>query len=152
MTDFLIKEQVDFYLKKWEAIEDLYEEYAKSVGLTSISLSILEYLYSQDDGCTQKKLSEYIHLPKQTVNTIIKSFLDQKLVRLKEVPTDRRNKLVTLTQKGLLHARQIVETLWQAELQAMESLTQEQRKLLIKSASDFEDAFKKSIYQALAQK
>lgn len=74
--------QYDSYLQQWCAG---YEDYAKSVGLSYTSLSVLEAIYAQPD-CTQKQLCQTCFLPKQTVNAVVTSFYKKGWVRLEEVP------------------------------------------------------------------
>ena len=62
--------QYDSYLQQWCAG---YEDYAKSVGLSYTSLSVLEAIHALPD-CTQKQLCQLCFLPKQTVNAVVTSF------------------------------------------------------------------------------
>ena len=55
-------------------ISGFYNEYAKSVGLTLAEFKVLAILYKEKNP-TQSKIVQLTYLPKQTVNTIIKSFL-----------------------------------------------------------------------------
>lgn len=50
------------YIHEWDAV---YEEYAKSVGLSYTGLIVLYEIY-EIENCTQKKLGEYCFIPKQT--------------------------------------------------------------------------------------
>ena len=65
--------QYDSYLQQWCAG---YEDYAKSVGLSYTSLSVLEAIYAQPD-CTQKQLCQTCFLPKQTVNSALKKLVEE---------------------------------------------------------------------------
>ena len=82
--------------QEWNAS---YEEYAKSVGLSYTSLSLLSAIYGTEQ-CPQKLLSERCLLPKQTVNAVITAFYQKGWVRLEELPKDRRNKAIHLTDLG----------------------------------------------------
>lgn len=115
------------YLQEWNAS---YEEYAKSVGLSFTSLSILSTIY-QTENCTQKFLSEHCFLPKQTVNAVITTFYKKGWVQLREMPTDRRNKTVHLTKLGIAEAERILQRVRQSEQQAMSQLTEEERTVLL---------------------
>lgn len=83
-------------LHEWNAA---YEEYAKSVGLSYTSLSILSEL-CRNENATQKEIAENCFLPKQTVNAVITSFLRRDWVKLEELPEDRRTKTVDFTEEG----------------------------------------------------
>ena len=115
------------YLQTWNAS---YEEYAKSVGLSFTSLSILSVIY-RTEKCTQKLLSEQCFLPKQTVNAVITSFYKKGWVQLRELPEDRRNKTVHLNETGAVEAERILQKVRQSEQQAMSQLTEEERAVLL---------------------
>ena len=84
------------YIHEWDAV---YEEYAKSVGLSYTGLIILYEIY-EIENCTQKKLCEYCFIPKQTVKAVVTSFYKNGWIMLEEMPQDRRNKTIHLTEKG----------------------------------------------------
>lgn len=115
-------------LQEWNAS---YEEYAKSVGFSYTSLSILSAIYGKEN-CTQKELAEKCFLPKQTVNAVITSFFKNGWVKLEELPEDRRNKAVNLTKTGKEKAAEIIGKVRESERTAMGKLTEEQRKTLLK--------------------
>ena len=114
-------------LHEWNA---LYEEYAKSAGLSYTSLSVLSAIYS-NPGHTQKELAEICFLPKQTVNAVVTSFLRKGWVRLEEIPEDRRNKAVNFTETGKENAAGIIGKVRDCENRAMSGLAGEQRDALL---------------------
>lgn len=125
-----IRMQISQYcdlLHEWDAS---YEEYAKSVGLSYTSLSVLSAIYS-NPGCTQKELAERCFLPKQTVNAVITSFLKDGWVTLEEKPEDRRNKTVNFTEVGIKKAEELIVKVRESERKAMSGLTKEQRETLL---------------------
>lgn len=115
------------YLQEWNAS---YEEYAKSVGLSFTSLSILSAIYRYE-ACTQKLLCEHCLLPKQTVNAVVTAFYKKGWVQLRELPEDRRNKTIHLTETGHTEAERILQKVRQSEQQAMAQLTEEEREILL---------------------
>lgn len=117
------------YLQEWNA---MYEEYAKSVGLSYTSLQILELIYDTEE-CTQKMLCEKTFMPKQTVNTIITAFYKKGIVRLAELPEDRRTKTVSFTPEGKEYAEKIVVKMKYSDQKAMELLSEVQRDALLES-------------------
>ena len=125
-----IQDQIRQYcacLQEWNAS---YEEYAKSVGLSYTSLSLLSAIY-ETEQCTQKLLSERCLLPKQTVNAVITAFYQKGWVRLEELPEDRRNKTIHLTAPGREEAERVLRRVRESERQAMGELTEEERAVLL---------------------
>lgn len=115
------------YLHEWDAA---YEDYAKSVGLSYTSLCILNAIY-ETDGCTQKQLCSLCFLPKQTVNAAVTGFYSKGWLRMRELPEDRRNKALHLTELGRKKAEHILQNLRECDRIAMSSLTADEQKQLI---------------------
>lgn len=65
-----------------------------------MGLIILYEIY-EIENCMQKKLCEYCFIPKQTVNAVVTSFYKNGWIMLEEMPQDRRNKTIHLTEKTL---------------------------------------------------
>lgn len=125
-----LQEQIRQYcscLHEWNAS---YEDYARSVGLSYTSLSVLSALYGAE-SCTQKMLCERCFLPKQTVNTTITAFYKKGWVRLEELPEDRRNKTIHFTQEGQAAADKILQRVRESELKSMGALSESERLVLL---------------------
>lgn len=114
-------------LHEWDAA---YEDYAKSVGLSYTSLCILNAIY-ETDGCTQKQLCSLCFLPKQTVNAAVTGFYDKGWLRMQELPEDRRNKALHLTELGRGEAGRILQNLHECDRIAMGSLTESEQAQLL---------------------
>lgn len=121
------------YLQEWNAS---YEEYAKSVGLSYTSLSILSAL-CRTENCTQKQLCEQCFLPKQTVNAAVTAFYKKGWIRLEELPEDRRNKTIHFTELGSTESERIISRVRMSEQQAMGRLTEEERRLLLSATRQY---------------
>ena len=114
-------------LHEWDAA---YEDYAKSVGLSYTSLCILNAIY-ESDGCTQKQLCSLCFLSKQTVNAAVTGFYDKGWLRMQELPEDRRNKALHLTELGRSEADRILQNLQVCGGIAMGSLTESEQEQLL---------------------
>lgn len=114
-------------LHEWDAA---YEDYAKSVGLSYTSLCILNAIY-ESDGCTQKQLCSLCFLPKQTVNAAVTGFYDKGWLRMQELPEDRRNKALHLTELGRSEAGRIMSRLRDCDRIAMSLLTEDEQEQLL---------------------
>nr|WP_294493585.1 MarR family transcriptional regulator [uncultured Mediterraneibacter sp.] len=136
-----MKDQVRQFCDAWQELNMIYEDYARSIGVPYTSLYILS-LITKIDGCTQKTICEKTFLPRQTVNTIITGFYKKRWIILQELPEDRRTKTIHLTEDGKEYARKIIPQIQKAELEAMEKLTEEQRKALLEGIRIYRDAFR----------
>ena len=120
----------DVLMRQFENMGKAYEEYARANGLTYLSLSMLDEIHEAGDSCTQKRISEETHYPKQTVNLVINSFLESGCVELQEIPSDRRNKQIILTAKGRQLCEHVVAPMLEAENRAVRGLSERQSELL----------------------
>src|SRR5699024_10551534 len=91
---------------------------AKSCGISDTSMWLLYSLYLNDGTYTQKELYSVWHYPPQTVNSCLKNFEKQGIIKLEAVPGNRKNKLVALTEKGKDESRRIIARLIGAEQRA----------------------------------
>ena len=105
----------DRLIEIYQNMDNAYEAYAKAHGLTYLSLMVLEEIFFLGDGCTQKQISEDTHYPKQSVNLVIRAFLEEGLLSLRELPENRKNKGIYLTESGRKRCQEVVTPLWQLE-------------------------------------
>lgn len=130
MSHLTMQEQISLFFNSWRSIDKLYDEYAKSIGLTYLGLNVLNVIY-ETGTCMQKTICEKTRLPKQSVNVIIRSLWKQGYIEMKELDTDRRNKEIRLSESGKKYAEQTIGKLLMAEKSAMEQLTHEQRQSMV---------------------
>lgn len=127
------------YVRLRDTQFDIYVRYAKRFRIPVKSLFVLNALYYAPEGCTQMEICLRAYSSKQTVSAIIKGYLAQGYVELTELPADRRNKLVRLTEAGWKYAEPIVPPVTEAETAAMEQLTPEQQNVLVELTTAFGD-------------
>ena len=80
--------------------DELYGRFAKTYGESYFSLWTLEEIGNSLEGVTQKQMASLLHLPKQTMSSIVASLVKRGLVETKPSPTDGRSKVHTLTEAG----------------------------------------------------
>ena len=114
------------YYALWKESNIVYEEWAKSHGMSANSLLILEALY--DGICTQKEISQKWCIPKQTINTILKDLEAQGYLELTAMAQDKRNKQIELTSKGRLFADRIITQVQEKELYVIRQMGLEHMK------------------------
>lgn len=117
-----ILEQLQRYYTLWKESNAIYEEWAKAQGLSSNSLLVIYSFYDNSEVCTQKSISQKWYIPKQTVNTILKDFIEKGLVEMSAIPEDKRNKEIRLTPKGKRVTDKIMKKLQKKELQVMNEI------------------------------
>ncbi|MDO4570252.1 MAG: MarR family transcriptional regulator [Planctomycetia bacterium] len=143
MKQDLKKDAFDFY-EMIRSLDDVYEKYAKSFGLSYSTLYIL-HLVSLRENCTQKELCELMYLPKQTVHSMIHLFLERGLMEMRALPQDRRQKTLHLTEKGKAYAAGILPKIEEAETQSMAQFHADERALLLRLMKRYAEVFEKEL-------
>lgn len=115
----------------------LYDEYAKRHGMMMKTLLVVNVLFYAKDGLTQKVICQRTFQSKQTVNLIIKNLLAEKYVTVTEVPENKRNKIVQMTDAGRAYCEKVVRHITWAEDTAMSMFTPEQQQQLIDLSRTF---------------
>ena len=137
MKESEVYKNVVHYVRLRDTQFDVYVRYAKRFGIPVKSLFVLNALYYTPDGCNQREICLKAYSSKQTVSAIIKGYLERRYVELTELPTDRRNNLVRLTEAGRRYAEGIVPSLTKAETAAMARLTPNQQTMLVELTTVF---------------
>ncbi|MDL2248904.1 MarR family winged helix-turn-helix transcriptional regulator [Tyzzerella sp. OttesenSCG-928-J15] len=147
MEQLTLQEQTVQFFSAWRSIEKLYNQYAKSLGMTYMSLVVLEVIYNtpENESCTQKTICEQTHLPKQSVNGFIKTFWEQGYVEMTEHPNDRRNKEIKLSESGKIFAENIIGKILKAEQEAFGRMNYNQRQEIIELFQNAELSLKEII-------
>ena len=109
----------------------LYDEYAKRHGMLMKTLLVVNVLFYAQEGMTQTEICRRTFQSKQTVNLIIKNLLADSYVTLAEVPENKRNKIVQMTDAGRAYCEKVVRHITWAEHTAMSMFTPEEQKQLI---------------------
>ena len=125
----------------------LYDEYAKRNGMMMKTLLVVNALFYAREGMTQKEICQRTFQSKQTVNLIIKNLLAENYVTVTEVPENKRNKLVQMTDAGRAYCEKVVRHITWAEDTAMSMFTPEQQRQLI----DLSRTFTKNLTRLVRQ-
>ena len=123
------------YNALWQENNHLYEQWARAHGLSYNELLILISLVDSDNGCSQKDVSRQWMIPKQTVHSILKNMVRQKLVFLESSIADKRSKHIRFTDEGRRFAEQITGELFRLEQKIWDRLGTEQTKALLHGLS-----------------
>ena len=115
----------------------LYDEYAKRHGMLMKMLLVVNVLFYAKDGMTQAEICQRTFQSKQTVNLIIKNLLADHYVTVTEIPENRRNKIVKMTEAGQVYCEKVVRHITWAEDTAMSMFTAEEQKQLINLSRTF---------------
>lgn len=85
--------------KKISEIDKRIDALIAKTGLSYSEFAVL-YTLAKDGRSTQKKIGEEWLIPKQTVFNVYKDFRQKGLVQIGKQSTDKRERAMSLTQKG----------------------------------------------------
>lgn len=91
---------MDFFTPLLAQFDKIYYDLAKRHGESYFGMWVLEEIGDRPEGVTQKQLCEILYSPKQTVNSLVASYVRRGLVETKPNSSDGRSKLHVLTEEG----------------------------------------------------
>ena len=124
--------------------DSIYRAAAKRYGISEAAFWILYTIRESGEDFTQNRICSEIHIPKQTVNSALSSLLKDGFIYLEQM-SDRRNKKIVLTEKGAALAESTVDTVIEAECEALSGLEANERKEFIGQFRKYTELFKKNM-------
>lgn len=103
---------------------------------------ILEFLL-ENDGCTQRTISEGCFLDKSTITTVLKRMEKDKLIYKEANPTDQRSSLIYLTEDGKNKALWVQQTLNDIDKAELADIPEAERKQFLATLQKIIDNQKK---------
>lgn len=139
-----IKKQINAYSVIFNYIEELYACYAEENDLSYNEYLVLEAIYYAEGISLQKCICAQTRLPKQNVNVAVRKFWELGYVDLREIPRDRRNKEICLTESGREYADRYFKKLEQIENFVAEGISDGQGGELLKYAQTIKKRYEKA--------
>lgn len=115
----------------YKEMDEIYHQYAKRQGISDTALWLLYSLYEDGAGYTQRELCSAWHYPPQTINSALKSLVNQGYIRLKPVEGNQKNKRIVLTEAGNEMMQEIISPLIRAEKRTFQRLEKSERDALL---------------------
>lgn len=132
----------------WEQGTFLYGRWASSRGLHYSELQVL-YALNTRSGLTQKTISEYYGLPKQTVNAVVQNLRKQGYVVLQKSGRDGREKIVELTREGEIYCNDLLKPLFDIEERVCGNIEEERFIQAIETEELFNLLFERELEKEL---
>ena len=142
----MTREEATKFVRQYEHLRDVqfaaYELYARRYGLTAKELFVLFIIWSTPEGCLQADIAERLSATQQTISAIVKKFWKLGYLSLTESETDRRNKIVRLTETGQEYTDRIIAPPTEAEIDAMMELDDRDIAELVRLTTQFSTLMK----------
>lgn len=119
-TDFI--KQLSVQEKEFSS---LYRVMAKNFGLSESSVWVCYFLLVNSGDITQQDLVEQMMFPKQTIHSSVKKLSADQYVRVMPLPSSRKSKKLSLTEKGKTYIEMTVAKIVEAEKEAIRGMGQE---------------------------
>lgn len=107
----------------------IYHALCQKIGMADSDLLILYVLCETENSVTQKDLAQFTALPKQTVNSCIRKFERQGILKLENL--DGKSKSVVLTKKGQKFVKEKVMPVTELEDKIFSSWTESELQTFI---------------------
>lgn len=128
----------------WGRTNALYTAWCASAGQNPYRLFVL-YALCAHEPVTQKEIADSTGLSKQTVSTVMRALKAEGLVTLRAGETDRREKNVCLTEKGMQYADEILSPLHELEHRVFDIMGAERVKQMTDAIALFDLVFEKEM-------
>ena len=117
---------------------------AKKYGINYHEMVLMYHLYRNGD-CTQKQICDYYLLPKQTVNNIVMAMTEQGNISWYFTPTNKKEKVLTITDKGLKYISNLVLSMNNTEDMIKSVLGEEKITAMVELLTEYNNIIKASI-------
>lgn len=116
----------------WKQADVAYSKLAHSRNLSLNMIWAFECLSEHPEGVEPAVLADEANLLRQTMTVVLNDLEEQGVVIRKFHPTDRRKKIIQLTDSGRQVCSEILNTIDKCELEALSELSEEDQHLLFK--------------------
>ncbi|MBR4035460.1 MAG: winged helix-turn-helix transcriptional regulator [Oscillospiraceae bacterium] len=117
---------------------------AKKYNVNYHEMVLMYHLYKNGD-CTQKQICDYYLLPKQTVNNIVMAMKDQGNINWYFTPTNKKEKVLTITEKGLEYISSLVLSMNNTEDMLKSVLGEEKIADMVELLTEYNNIIKASL-------
>lgn len=124
-------------------MEALYHQASLKLGITDSVSIVLYTIYDADDECLLSDVYKKSGISKQTVNSAIRGLEADHILYLEQY-TGRAKKIV-LTDKGKEYVQKTVARLYEAEVRAFDTWSEEEINTYIQLMGKYADCIRKQI-------
>lgn len=126
-------------------VDDLYHNYSASYGLSEMAFWLLYIIWYMGDGCTQSDVCDIWFYKRQSINTALKKLETQGYLSLEPIPGNKKSKQIVLTEDGRKLSQKVIEPLIRAELNALETMNEQERELFVELSQKRVTAIRQNI-------
>ncbi|WP_461545627.1 MarR family winged helix-turn-helix transcriptional regulator [Senegalimassilia anaerobia] len=140
----------EFSKEMWECWRDVsvaYGTFAKKIGVDTSELYVVDALWDEPEGLSQRSICEACDMGKQTISAICKRLAARDVVVANASQADKRERIMALTDEGREQWRLPIERMRELEMKAAAAISPEEAVLFVKVIKQYAKTFQEGVQQ-----
>lgn len=108
------------------------EQFSRTLGITGIQMSVIDFMANHQNHISQQEIEQEFGIRRSTTTIMIKRMERHGLVHQIPDPTDKRKKMVELTDKAIHLIKPIKEFIKNDDLQIRQAFSDDELAVVIK--------------------
>lgn len=131
----------------WRDVSVAYGTFAKKMGVDTSELYVVDALWDEPEGLSQRSICEVCDMGKQTISAIYKRLAARDVVVAHAGQADKRERIMALTEEGREQWRLPVERMRELEMKAAAAISPEGAELFVKVVRLYAKTFQEGVQQ-----
>lgn len=129
----------------WRDVSVAYNTFAKNMGVDTSELYVVDALWDEPEGLSQRAICEVCDMGKQTISAICKRLAARDVVVARASQADKRERIMTLTDEGREQWRLPVERMRELEVKAAAAIGADEAALFVKVVKLYAKTFQEEV-------
>lgn len=131
----------------WRDVSVAYGTFAKKIGVDTSELYVVDALWDEPEGLSQRSICEACDMGKQTISAICKRLAARDVVVANASLADKRERIMALTDEGREQWRLPIERMRELEMKAAAAISPEEAVLFVKVIKQYAKTFQEGVQQ-----
>lgn len=131
----------------WRDVSVAYGTFAKKIGVDTSELYVVDALWDEPEGLSQRSICEACDMGKQTIGAICKRLAARDVVVANASQADKRERIMVLTDEGREQWRLPIERMRELEMKAAAAISPEEAVLFVKVIKQYAKTFQEGVQQ-----
>lgn len=129
----------------WRDVSVAYSTFAKNMGVDTSELYVVDALWDEPDGLSQRAICELCDMGKQTISAICKRLAARDVVVAHASQADKRERIMSLTDEGREQWHLPVERMRELEVKAAAAIGADEAALFVKVVKLYAKTFQEEV-------
>lgn len=129
----------------WRDVSVAYGTFAKKIGVDTSELYVVDALWDEPEGLSQRSICEACDMGKQTISAICKRLAARDVVVANASQIDKRERIMALTDEGREQWRLPIERMRELEMKAAAAISPEEAVLFVKVIKQYAKTFQEGV-------